>query len=382
MNRLLALSGLALLLAMVSAGNPLVADEPPEARLEAVNQAISDIENWLAQASNTLSEQEQSLRQLGRDISTREQRIQVNRQLISNLSVELQQLEQREGALNLDIASQQAQMAKAVRAAWMSGQDSALKLLLDQQDPVQIQRMMLYYDRVNAAQMAQINRYRNSLADLNDTRAAIAANRSDLEQHNATLERELDALAADRDRRQALISELESDMAGRSDTLLELQQDREHLEALIEEINRIIVDIPPPEQLLPIAEARGQLPWPLDGPALNRFGDTYSSGNMIRQGIIIGAEAGTPVRAVHNGRVVFADWLRGSGLLVVVDHGDGYISLYAHNEALNKQTGDWVNRAEPVATAGSNAGMDSAGVYFELRHNGTPVDPVQWLISR
>lgn len=357
-------------------------DTQPEEQLDAVNQAISRIEQWLGAAENTLSTQEQSLRQLGRDMESRETRIRSNQEQILALENELAGLRERENRLEQDITQQQALVGEAVRASWMTGRDSMLKLLLNQQDPAQINRMLHYYDHFNSARLQQINRYRDTLLALDDTRDDIARNRSSLEQQTAGLERELAALADDARQRQVLIAELEAEMAARGGELEQLTQDREHLEALIEEINRIIVDIPPPEDLLPFAESRGQLPWPVAGRPLNRFGATYSDGNMIRQGIIIAAAEGTPVRAVHHGRVVFADWLRGSGLLVVVDHGGGYITLYAHNQALDKQSGDWVNRGEPVATAGSNAGMNSPGVYFELRHNGTPRDPVQWLVPQ
>jgi septal ring factor EnvC (AmiA/AmiB activator) len=116
----------------------------------------------------------------------------------------------------------------------------------------------------------------------------------------------------------------------------------------------------------------------VEGDALNRFGATYSDGNLHRQGIVLSAEEGAPVRAVHPGRVVFSDWLRGSGLLVVVDHGEGYMSLYANNGSLIKRNGDWVNRGEALATAGSNGGMDGSGIYFEIRHNGQAEDPATW----
>jgi len=270
-------------------------------------------------------------------------------------------------------------VARAVRASWMSRGDSPLKRLLDQQDPGHGSRMLHYYDAFNRARVARIERWRDDLAALRRTRERITAQQQALDEENRELRERLAALEEDRTRRRALITTLQERMEQRTASLESLQADREQLEALIEEIHRIVVDIPSPGDAVPFDAAAGNMPWPLPGRPVNRFGDRYSDGNLRRRGIIIEADAGTPVRAIHQGRVVFADWLRGSGLLVVVDHGRGYISLYAHNGSLDKRTGDWVNRGEPLATAGPDAGMDTPGIYFEIRHNGTPRNPVDWL---
>lgn len=375
MRRWLALSALL----MLAATGGRAAEEPPQERLEAVNAAIGQIEQWLDETSESLSNEEQSLRRIQHDISEREQDITANRQRISALQAELQELQSEAGALEASIRDGQTQVARAVRASWMTRSDSPLKLLLNQQDLSRSSRMLRYYDAFNEARVARIEAWREDLEALQRTREQIASRQQALNGENRALEQQLAALNRDRAQRQTLISELQEQMDERSNTLESLQEDREQLEALIEEINRIIVDIPAPEEAAPFDAARGEMPWPLPGQPANRFGESYSDGNLRRQGIIIAGEPGTPVRAIHQGRVVFADWLRGSGLLVVVDHGGGYISLYAHNGALDKSSGDWVNRGEPLATAGTNAGMDTPGIYFEIRHNGTPRDPVNWL---
>jgi len=153
------------------------------------------------------------------------------------------------------------------------------------------------------------------------------------------------------------------------------------LQALVDQINNAIVDIPETADLMPFADARGRMPWPLNGAVLASFGQTYSNGQLRRQGLIIAAEPGTAVRAIHPGRVVFADWLRGSGNLVVVDHGNAYLSLYAHNQQLTKQAGDWVNRGEALALSGHDAGNGQAGLYLEIRRNSQPQNPADWLAS-
>jgi len=180
--------------------------------------------------------------------------------------------------------------------------------------------------------------------------------------------------------RTQLIASLNADMAARRNELEQLLADRAHLQELIDEINRIIVDIPAPEDAAPFDAARGQLPWPVGGELLARFGERYG-GSLQRQGIIIGSTTGSTVRAVHNGRVVFADWLRGSGNLIVVDHGNSFISLYAHVQGFTKQTGDWVNRGEALALTGNDAGNGAPGLYFEIRQNSRTLNPQDWLAT-
>jgi septal ring factor EnvC (AmiA/AmiB activator) len=120
------------------------------------------------------------------------------------------------------------------------------------------------------------------------------------------------------------------------------------------------------------------MPWPVEGRLSNRFGRPRNQGKMRWRGITISAESGAPVRAIHHGRVVFADWLRGSGLLLVLDHGEGYLSLYAHNASLLRDVGEWVTAGTPLGTVGASGGRESPALYFEIRHNGKPVDPAAW----
>jgi murein hydrolase activator len=285
----------------------------------------------------------------------------------------------------------------------MLGGDSTARFLLSMEDPGPSTRMMRYYSIFNAERLERIGTFHATLQELDATLADIDAASITLQQTTAALEAQLEALEANRVARVALLRELEAERATRSGELENLAEDRHRLESLIEEINRIVEVTPPPGSVsrtpggvanprlddgeapaarFPFAQARRQLPWPLDGPLLNRFGARYSEGNLQRQGIIIGAAEGSPVRAVHDGRVVFSDWLRGSGLLVVLDHGEGYLTLYGHNQTLARTTGDWVNRGEVIGTAGADAGLASPGIYFEIRHNGQAQDPVSWCITQ
>ena len=120
------------------------------------------------------------------------------------------------------------------------------------------------------------------------------------------------------------------------------------------------------------------MPWPAGNKLIKKFGNAKIDGKITWEGILISAKAGTSVEAIHHGRVVFSDYLRGHGLLVIVDHGDGYMSLYAHNQSLLKETGDWVSSGETISRVGNTGGQAQAGLYFEIRHQGKPTDPIKW----
>jgi len=369
-----------LLVAFLLAGRLAAAAEDPlpEEQLQQLNAAISQIEEWLGSAASNRSTLETELRSTGAAIDANLAAIAGNEAEIAALNTQLQQLTTRQNALEDSLASQEDLVRRALRASYGSGQESYLKLLLAQEDPSLSARMLRYYADFNRARLASIDSYRNTLEDLDATVHELESTTAQLDQTRQSLALQQASLTADIERRQSLLNALEAEIASRSGELDQLTADRQRLEDLLRQIQEAIASIPAPEQLTPFAQSRGQLPRPVEGDAMNRFGASYSDGNLHRQGIVLSAEEGAPVRAVHPGRVVFSDWLRGSGLLVVVDHGEGYLSLYANNGTLIKRNGDWVNRNEALATAGMDGGMGRSGMYFEIRHHGQAQDPAAW----
>ena len=370
---------LALLMALCAVMFPASAQqETTESQLAAINDSIGQIENWLQQARSQLSGEEVALAELNQRIDTINSQIADNQHNIGLLGAELSTLTQQQGTLLADSAAQRDVVARALRASYIGGNNSQLQLLLTQQDPSTAQRMLVYFSAFNEERLRQIRRFQQTLTQLAQTGDEITRAQSTLAQSNTALATQRQQLERSQQARSDLIARLNADMASRRNELEQLLADRAHLQELIDEINRIIVDIPSPEDATPFAETSGQLPWPVNGALLARFGDDYG-GRLQRQGIIIGADTGSPIRAVHNGRVVFADWLRGSGNLIVVDHGNSYISLYAHVQSFTKTTGDWVNRSEALAVSGSDAGNGSPGLYFEIRQNSRTLNPQDWL---
>lgn len=368
-------------LALCAQHSSFAQQAPPEEQLAQLNVAIADIETWLNSAANNRSALEKQLRESTQKIDGIRTQITDNQTAIALLQTQLKELNLRSVALSADKAAQEELIKQAVRASYISGQEPYLKLLLNQQDPARSARMLHYFESFNRERLARVERFRETLNELLATREQIEASSRERDSREIQLQAQLDSLSEEQSQRNTLLAALKDDIANRSDELQQLTEDRGRLEALLEKIQEAIANIPAPEQLTPFAQSRGKLPWPVAGTALNRFGAAYSDGNLHRQGIVMSADVGSPVRAVHPGRVVFADWLRGSGLLVVVDHGEGYLSLYANNQSLVKRKGDWVNRGEALATSGENSGTGSPGIYFEIRHNGQAQDPALWCES-
>jgi septal ring factor EnvC (AmiA/AmiB activator) len=193
---------------------------------------------------------------------------------------------------------------------------------------------------------------------------------------NNNQKRQLEAARAGR---KQVISKLNSHMKDKGEELNNLKSDEKQLQSLLTEIQQALSDIPPDSTAhVPFNTRKGMLPWPSNGRLVANFGSKRQVGKLKWDGVLIAAPEGQEVRAIHHGRVAFADWLRGFGLLLIIDHGDGYMSLYGHNQSLFKETGEWVEPGEVVAQVGNSGGRSTAGVYFGIRHNGQPINPIHW----
>jgi septal ring factor EnvC (AmiA/AmiB activator) len=253
-----------------------------------------------------------------------------------------------------------------------------LKLLLNQDDPALLTRLMAYYDRFSTAQADAITELRTALQRLDEIRLATDQELVALDavkaEHQATDQR----LAVQREERQQLVSALDKQIGSDDARLQELQRDRADLETLLERLSDALADIPSDLGAGEHPTARrGQLPMPVSGRVLHAFGQTRTAG-LAWQGWLVEAPRGAEIRAVAYGRVAYADWLRGYGLLLIIDHGEGFMSLYGNNESLLFEVGQWVQAGSVIATVGAYP-ETGPGLYFELRHGGRAVDPAAWV---
>lgn len=351
------------------------------AELEAVTAAITDIENWLETAQANYSREEQELRDAEMRLSTINGEITALRHAQSDTRLAMARLEEERTTLETERALQASLLAQVLRAAYVAGEQSLLKLLLNQDDLNQSERMLHYYRRFSESRVAALETFRTTLDTLESVNSNLEHQSLALAEQQRALQVELAAREHTLSTRQQSLTALQASIQERGSELENLQVSQQQLQALIERIDQAIQRIPVNVDYTPFAERRGTLPRPVAGAVANAFGTRYGDGNLQRQGIDFASAPGAPVQAIHPGRVVFADWLRGAGLLIILDHGDGYMSLYGNNEALARAPGDWVNAGEVVATSGTGAGEAAAGLYFEIRHHGTPENPANWLAT-
>jgi len=319
---------------------------------------------------NQLREAEVALGLLQKDITENRKALQRSRQRLTELTVRQQELTRSRDA-------QQEQIALELRAAYRMGQPR-IKILLNQDDPNTLARVLAYYRYFFQAHNEHIDKYREILAELEELKPAILSLASQLEKAGQHLARQQQDLVQAKRSRERAVTKLLASIAGRGGQLKQLQQDQRELERLLEAIVEAVVNLTMPADYKAFAAAKGSMPWPVSGRASHRFGKSRNAGKMRWQGVTIPAKEGTQVTAIHHGRVVYADWLRGSGLLLIIDHGDGYMSLYAHNQSLLREVGEWVSAGTAISTVGSSGGQDASAVYFEIRYRGKPTNPANW----
>ncbi|MGB0702644.1 MAG: murein hydrolase activator EnvC family protein [Pseudohongiellaceae bacterium] len=353
--------------------------EQAERDLSEVSAAIADIQAWLQQAATRETEQESALRETQLALSDAQQALAEQTQALAAARAEQQSLQQQSRELLASKREQEQVLAALLRHAYINRKDNALKSLLNAESLSEGARQLQYTRYLSEFQLDRIANFNATLSELAALDAEVAQNLSLMDRQQQQAIRLENELAQARESQAAALAELRNSIASRSSAMTQLQTQQSELQQLIEEITRALEGVSSFDQITPLAERRGKLPPPVDEPVAHAFGATYGGGSLVRKGLSYAPNPGNPVRAVHAGRVVFADWLRGSGLLIVLDHGQGYMSLYGHNEALTVSGGDWVDAGEVLARSGINSSDRTAGLYFEIRRNGEPQDPTAWL---
>ncbi|MGM0953901.1 MAG: murein hydrolase activator EnvC family protein [Pseudomonadota bacterium] len=374
---------LILALALILGASPAHAQQQvTPAQVEALKEQIADIDQWLADAEENRSSLEKQLADAERRISklTRERRDL--RQKAEEQKQKLSELRAEEQELSSTLETQRKGLEKQIRAAWMEGDAPALKILLNEVEPGNIARTMTYYEYLSRDTVKRLEAFQKSLQELKVARDQVQATRTRLARTEAGLEERQQELSDTREKREQTLAELKKDIKSRRDEREELVADRERLEKLLKEVQEAIANIPAPNEQQPFKSLRQKLPWPAKGRIVTNYGNQYADGKLRRSGIIMNTEEEADVKAVHYGRIVFADWLRGFGLMTIIDHGDGYMTLYGHSSSLFTAPGEWVEAGETIAQAGRTGGTEDPAVYFEVRQNGKPVNPRNWLGKR
>ena len=280
-----------------------------------------------------------------------------------------------------ELDQESAELAVQVRAAYMSGSQEKIKLLLNQRDPATLGRLMAYYGYLNDYRAENIDSVTAHIRELADMRSQIAAEEARISELTKTRYAELTRLNEAQEGRQQLLASLKSRISSDAIAIDRLAAQEKDLSRLIAELTSILSDYPITSES-PFSEHKGRLTWPVAGTLVNDFGQPRVGGGMQWNGVVLAAARGHEVRAIYHGRVVFSDWLAGLGLLVIVDHGEGYMTLYGYNETTLKKTGDWVAPGDVIATVGESGGQSRPALYFEIRKGTKPVNPRLWVTRR
>jgi septal ring factor EnvC (AmiA/AmiB activator) len=364
-----------LILAVIGAGTVQALEDPKakaaeleqlRTRMQTLRKELDADRNRQGGVQSELRESELRVGEVAgrlRDIDTRMQQTRTR----------LQDLQGRESGLQARIAEERAGLAGQVRAAYMLGRQEQLKLMLSQEDPARLGRVLAYHDYLNRIRVTRINRVREQVDALAALEREIGAELDTLTALRTTQQAERDQLEAVRAERATLLAGINADIHSKDRALTGLAADEARLKKVLAAIEAALTA---PEQAAaaPFASLKGRLPWPVSGHAPKPA--------QARRGLIIAAPTGSEVRAVAHGRVAFAEWLRGFGLLLIIDHGGGYMSLYGHNQSLYKETGDWVDAGDLIAGVGDSGGQTRSGLYFEIRHRGQPIDAKAWCVAR
>lgn len=371
-----------LLLAPLAALRADTEQEEARRQLEQLQRDISRINREIGRARSERDALQEQLRETELTLNRLQRQLTLNRSRIASSEQKLRDLEAEQTKLQALRDAQQARVTTELRTAWQVGSQGQLKVLLSQESPHTVARALAYYRYFFEARNRQIEAYRATLASLQLVVNEIAATVATIEHDTALLQQqEAEARQAQETRAQA-VAALNASIASKADQLKKMEADRQRLEELLAAIEEAVEDLQVPDSYQAFTDARGSMPWPVAGSHSNRYGQSRNQGDLRWQGIVIPAKEGTTVKAIHNGRVVYADWFRGYGLLLIVDHGEGFMSLYAHNQTLLREVGEWVTTGTAISTVGSSGGRTRAALYFEIRQGGKPVNPGVWCQGR
>ncbi|MGZ7458309.1 murein hydrolase activator EnvC family protein [Pseudomonas sp. Ma2-10] len=418
-------------LALTCLLQPAFADERAQTQqqLDATRQDIAELKKLLGKLQEEKSGVQKDLKGTETEMGKLEKQVEALQNELKKSEAELQRLDTEKKKLQSARIEQQRLIAVQARAAYQNGRQEYLKLLLNQQNPEKFARTLTYYDYLSQARLEQLKSFNETLRQLANVEKNIAMQQAQLLVQKSSLDSQRDELDKVRKERQQVLAKLNDDVKARDQKLAAREQDQTDLSKVLKTIEETlarqareaeqaqkkaliaqqeaekkrlreaqadadVTDAPrkpvksTPGALVsssgqtfggPFASSRGKLPWPVDGRLLARFGETRGGDARTKwDGVMISASAGSQVHAVHGGRVVFADWLRGAGLLVILDHGNGFLSLYGHNQTLLKAAGDVVKAGESISTVGNSGGQDTPALYFAIRQQGHPSDPAQW----
>ncbi|MDG2460710.1 MAG: peptidoglycan DD-metalloendopeptidase family protein [Luminiphilus sp.] len=370
-------------LLITCASSSALAQTPPQER--ATGDQIKALRSDISAIQARLNTREQERDDLQDQLKKTERRISVQDQELATLIAQQRTLHEEWLALSArsnDLRRNQDVLSTGIEASiqqlWVLQQGGGLRVWLGEQNPQEAARHLAYYRLIVEEQRNRLREYQAGLEEIEENTRTITAAEVELTRQKESIAAQRAELTAQQASRQQTITLINDALSQDEQVLKALLQNEERLNNLLSELQNLARTQPlEPE---PFALRKGLLPMPVEGQPANRFGAVRNA-DMRWRGWFIPSEQGVPVKAIHAGQVIFADWLTGQGLIVVIDHGEGWLSLYAQNHSLLRQVGERVKKGTIVGKTGNSGGSDTIGLYFEIRHNGKPMDPAEWLDS-
>jgi septal ring factor EnvC (AmiA/AmiB activator) len=350
-----------------------------EKQLKQVNKEIKALQSQLSKDKSSQKKEQNNLRKIEKELETLHKRSRELEQKQGSVKNKIASLKKEERSLENKNQQQKSALKKDLQSIYKIGRQEKIKLLLNQENPEEVARLLKYYDYYTEARVQRILDYQKNIKALTEKRIAIEQELKVLREVNADIERETLALKEKQKGRKSLLDKINAKIKNEDQKLKNLQQDQTRLSKLLRSLKGIWADIPKKLSKSAISKNKGKLKYPVKGKVKNKFGSQRVGGRLSWNGWLIDAPMNRSVKAIHDGRVVFSDWIRGYGLLIIIDHSEGYLSLYGHNASLLKETGDWIQAGETLATVGNSGGQHDVGLYFELRKDGRPLNPGSWL---
>ncbi len=359
--------------------------------LENLRQRITVLQHDFEKTNESKSETADALRESERAISTSNRKLNELAQQQSAASNALAQLQKQSRQLEKDMQDEQTLLGKLLYQQYLGGKQEYLKLLLNNHDPNRVTRELQYYDYIARSRAVWLKTLRGNLLKLQ----TVTAQARDKSQEISALQNEersqRHSLEKDKRARLQTLNKIAKQLKQQRREMGRLQRDENRLSQLVDKLAKMLAQPKGKNQAhneklpdstfdgKPFASLKGKLALPVKGEVANRFGGTRPDSTVLWKGLFLRAAASQSVKSVAAGRVVFADWLRGFGNLLIIDHGHGYMSLYGNNESLFKQVGDTLRGGDTIASVGNSGGNEEFGLYFELRHEGNPLDPMKWV---
>jgi septal ring factor EnvC (AmiA/AmiB activator) len=343
-------------------------------KLNDVQQAIAKQESNIFKVNKSRSTLERQLKnddlaiaKAAKLINETTQQLKITNKKIVSFSKEKQQLSAQK-------IKQEQLLAQQLRSAYTAGQHDYLKLILNQDESKKVQRTISYYQYLNQARLKEINKFQTTITRLMEVTTQHQEQVAQLETLKTNQQQQQQHLNENKSKRSQTLVSLSRELLSSKQQLTKLKAEEANLTAALKKLTALIrAEI----DLIGLSKLKRQLSWPVKGSVLHNFG-SRKQGYLKWKGVLLSAPIGKQVRTIHNGTILFSDWLKGYGLLTVIDHGNGYMSLYAHNQTLLKSVGERVETGEPIALVGQSGGQEQPGLYFEIRHQGKAVDPKLW----